>query len=317
MRLLPPVLMLALLSACATTNVAERDPRDPYEGFNRGVFAFNQAADQVVIKPVTQVYRAVTPKPARRGISRVFANLMEPLNFVNNLLQGKPKRAFNSLGRFLVNTTIGVGGLADHATDLGLPPTREDYGQTLAVAGARKSPYLVLPILGPSTVRDAVGSVLTFATDPTQIIMNEANAGFTEQAAIAGLRVVDGRSQAIDAGFDTLLKTSADPYAAARDAYLQSREAQIADEDVVNASGTLAPDQQQELLDKALEEDAVTPAPSSTATPPATVTPTDPQEGASEDGPLASLDAAVPGSFLAEDGVTQPTYGAPTRLAMN
>jgi phospholipid-binding lipoprotein MlaA len=117
---------------------------------------------------------------------------------VNNLLQGKPDRALNSLGRFVVNTTIGVGGLADHATDLGLKPTPEDFGQTLARGGLRNSPYLVLPLLGPSTVRDGIGTAVQFALDPTQAGLKEAGVASTGRRAVTATRVIDTRSQLID-----------------------------------------------------------------------------------------------------------------------
>jgi phospholipid-binding lipoprotein MlaA len=254
MRNLLILLLAAMLGGCATTGGrASLDSRDPYEGFNRNVWAFNDAVDTVAIKPVTTVYRTVTPVPARRGISRVFANLTEPFSFVNNLLQGKPGRALNSLGRFLINTTIGVGGLADHATGLGLPATPEDFGQTLAVHGAKKSPYLVLPLLGPSTVRDAVGTAVRFVADPAQIAIG-SELTRTQSLGVTGGRLIDARSQAIDSGADTLLKTSADPYAVARSAYLQSREAAIRDADT-GASDDLMEDGQDQLLEKALEED--------------------------------------------------------------
>lgn len=255
MRVLLVLIAAATLSACATTGGrASLDPRDPMEGFNRGVWEFNTAADKVVVKPVTEVYRTVTPRPARRGLSRVFANLTEPLSFINNLLQGKPKRAFNSLGRFIINTTIGVGGLADHATELGLPPTREDFGQTLAAWGAKKSPYLVLPLLGPSTVRDGIGTVVDFAADPVPIALHEAGETGTERAAITGLRLIDARSQAIDSGVDAVLESSADPYAAARSAYFQQRAAEIADQAEGPAATT--PEEQEDLLNKALQDAA-------------------------------------------------------------
>ncbi|HEX8400602.1 MAG TPA: VacJ family lipoprotein [Allosphingosinicella sp.] len=218
------------LAGCATTRTGgESAGRDPYEGFNRGVWAFNNGVDKVAIKPATKVYRAVAPVPARRGISRVFSNLGEPLNFVNNLLQGKPGRAINSLGRFVVNSTIGVGGLADHATDLGLKPTPEDFGQTFARHGARNSPYLVLPLLGPSTVRDGIGTAVQFALDPTQVGLKEAGVSSTGRYAVTGTRLLDTRSQLIEGGVDALLKSAADPYATARSAYFQRRAAQIAD----------------------------------------------------------------------------------------
>lgn len=241
----------AALSACATTGgSAALDPRDPYEGFNRGVWGFNQAVDKAAVKPVTSAYRAVVPAVARRGISRVFSNLTEPLSFVNNLLQGKPERAANSLGRFVVNSTIGVAGLSDPATKMGLKDTQEDFGQTLATWGARKSPYLVLPLLGPSTVRDAVGTVVHRVADPVGIILSEVNATTAETIAVNAVRVIDGRSQAMDGGSDALLESSADPYAAARSAYLQRRDAQIDDSEGRSAEPEDTDAQLQDALDE-------------------------------------------------------------------
>lgn len=250
------ILLAALpLAACATTRPGgDLAQRDPYERFNRGMWKFNNAVDTVAIKPATTVYRTVTPVPARRGISRVFSNLGEPLNAVNNLLQGKPKRAINSLGRFVVNSTIGVGGLADHATDMGLKPTPEDFGQTFARYGARNSPYLVLPLLGPSTVRDGVGTALQFAIDPTQAGLKEAGVSRTGRYAVTGTRVIDTRSQLIESGVDNLLKGSADPYATARSAYFQRRQAAIQDREDEGARPGF--DELSKALDEAAEVDA-------------------------------------------------------------
>jgi phospholipid-binding lipoprotein MlaA len=247
------ILLLAIpIAGCATTRAgSESAGRDPYERLNRGVWAFNDAVDTVAIKPATTVYRTVTPVPARRGISRVFSNLGEPLNFVNNLLQGKPKRAMNSLGRFVVNSTIGVGGLADHATDLGLKPTPEDFGQTFAKHGARGSPYLVLPLLGPSTVRDGIGTALQFAIDPTQAGLKEAGVSQTGRYAVTGTRLLDQRSQLIEGGVDALLESAADPYATARSAYFQRRAAQIEDRENTNAEPGF--DELSAALDEAAE----------------------------------------------------------------
>jgi phospholipid-binding lipoprotein MlaA len=254
MRAVLGLIPLIMLGACATAgDRAALEPRDPYEGFNRGVWAFNDAVDQAAIKPAATVYRTVTPTPARRGISRVFANLTEPFSAVNGLLQGKPRRAFNSLGRFLINTTIGVGGLADHATDLGLPATREDFGQTLHHWGAENSPYLVLPLLGPSTLRDGLGTAVQIAADPGPMILNEA-AGLhgIERMGVSALRVTDQRARAVDEGYDAALRTSADPYAAARSAFFQRRDAQLRDDD---DAATAAPESEEEALDKALDEE--------------------------------------------------------------
>ena len=255
MRTILALLAAATLSACATTGGARASlsEPDPYEGFNRGVWGFNQAVDKVALKPVTTVYRTVTPVPARRGITRIFQNLTEPFSFVNNLLQGKPRRALRSLGRFVINSTIGVGGLADHATDLGIRRAKEDFGQTLAVAGARRSPYLVLPLLGPSTVRDAVGTAVQFVADPAQIgIGSELTT--TQSRAMTATRLIDSRSQAMDGGADAILESSADPYAAARSSYFQRREAEISDRE---SGGIVAPADEQDLLERTLEEDAV------------------------------------------------------------
>ena len=257
MRLILTLVMALSLAACATTgDRAGLDPRDPNEAFNRGVWSFNQAADKAVVKPVTSVYRAVTPAPARRGITAVLRNLSEPFSMVNALLQGKPDRAFNSLGRFIINTTIGVGGLADHATDLGLPPTREDFGQTLHHWGAKNSPYLVLPLIGPSTIRDGVGTAVQLVADPAQVITQDVvGMNGTERAALTGVRLIDARSEAIDSGYDGVLETSADPYAAARSTYFQRRERQLRDEEA-NQLSEQTPEEENELLNKALEEDA-------------------------------------------------------------
>ena len=260
MRKLLILLAAAVLGGCATTrDGGEMTERDPMERFNRGVWAFNQGVDKVAIKPATTVYRTVTPVPARRGITRIFSNLGEPFNFVNNLLQGKPDRAFNSLGRFLVNSTIGVGGLADHATDLGLKRTPEDFGQTLARGGVRNSPYLVLPLLGPSTVRDGIGTAVQFALDPTQLGLREAGVGSAARLAVTGTRVIDTRSQVTDSGVDSLLKNSADPYATARSAYFQRRRAEI--EDRENEGDDMGADELTAALDDAAKTDRASAGP--------------------------------------------------------
>lgn len=267
MRAILALLLAVPLGACATTSGAgSAADNDPYEGFNRSVWGFNRAVDKVALKPAATVYRTVTPVPARRGLGRVFANLTEPFSFINSLLQGRPDRAFNALGRFVINTTIGVGGLADHASDLGLSPTPEDFGQTLAVHGARKSPYLVLPILGPSTVRDAVGTAVRFAADPAQIAIDRELTR-TQNAGVTAARVIDGRAQASESGADAFLKTSADPYAAARSAYLQRRAAEIANEDTEPRLDS-TPADEDDLLGKALKEDSIAPAPEEPSKPP-------------------------------------------------
>jgi phospholipid-binding lipoprotein MlaA len=231
----PPDAAAALAAAAATGDEAPVQ-RDPLEGFNRAMWGLNMGLDKIIIKPVSSVYRAITPRPARRGLSRVLANLTEPFSFINGLLQGKPKRAFNSLGRFVVNTTVGVAGLADPASKWGMKPTPEDFGQTLAKWGVKSSAYLVLPLLGPSTIRDGVGTGVAFFADPYRIGLRESGLSTWEQRGVNAFEVVSARSDLTEAGGDTFLKTSLDSYAVARSAYLQRRQAAILDEDGSGAS---------------------------------------------------------------------------------
>jgi len=231
MRFVAAAFALALLSGCASTKPGEERlaAQDPLEGFNRGVWAFNDTADAVLLKPTSTVYRTVTPKPARRGLSRLLSNLSEPFSAINNVLQGKPDRAGRNLERFVINSTIGVGGLADHASEFGVEPAEEDFGQTLATWGANGGPYLVLPLLGPSTLRDGVGSGVGMLANPYRVAIRESNVSNTIKYAETGAEIIINRSDLIDSGADTFLATSLDPYAAARSAYLQRRYAQIRD----------------------------------------------------------------------------------------
>lgn len=258
-------------AAAAPTEV----PRDRFEGFNRAMWGFNQGVDRILLKPASDVYRAVTPRPARRGISRVFANLSEPWSAINALLQGKPKRALNSLGRFVINTTIGVGGLADHATGMGLRATPEDFGQTLASWGVKSSAYLVLPILGPSTVRDGIGSGVAQFADPYRVCLRRCGLPNGVPTAMNVMEIVSTRAFLTESGVDAFLASSADPYATARSAYLQRRAAAIADQDD-DAPATTAPGQDDAALDAALRElGGGAPAPDP-APPPASDAPADP-----------------------------------------
>jgi phospholipid-binding lipoprotein MlaA len=224
-------LPLLALAGCATVPGQDRlAQRDPLEGFNRAMWGFNQGADKVVIKPVTSVYRAVAPRPVRQGVSNFFSNLTEPWSLINNLLQGKPKRAATNLRRFLINTTIGVGGVMDQASKMGVQPAPEDLGQTLATWGINAGPYLVLPLLGPSTLRDGVGTAAAGFVDPVSYGVNQADVNVWYKRGYWAARTVSIRSDLIDSGADAFLKSSLDPYATARSAYLQSRRAQILDQ---------------------------------------------------------------------------------------
>jgi phospholipid-binding lipoprotein MlaA len=228
---LAPLAFIAL-AGCATVPGQDRlAQRDPLEGFNRAMWGVNQAADKVIIKPVSTVYRTVAPRPVRQGVSNFFSNLTEPWSLVNNLLQGKPKRAADNLRRFVINTTIGVGGLVDQASKMGVQPAPEDLGQTLATWGVNGGPYLVLPLLGPSTLRDGVGSGAAAFADPVNIAVNNADVNVWYKRGYRAAQIVSIRSDLTDSGADSFLKSSLDPYAAARSAYLQRRRAQIMDQD--------------------------------------------------------------------------------------
>lgn len=241
MRKLLTTLLLALcLSACATTQAGPNGlaDRDPHEEFNRDMWAVNQGIDDVAIRPVTNVYRAVTPRPVRSGVSNVFRNLTEPWSFINNLLQGRPGRALRNLGRFIVNSTIGIGGLFDHASALGIDPAPEDFGQTLAVWGVGDGGYVLNPIFGPSTQRDTFGLIVDIVANPVSLFFDRGlNLSNQEQLAIRAGGIISVRSDLMDTGVDAFLDSSADPYAAARSAYFQQREAQILNYDMSAITG--------------------------------------------------------------------------------
>lgn len=254
MRLLAPLAAIVLLGGCATSNLT---PGDPYEKFNRKVWGFDRGADRIVVKPASNAYRAVIPKPLRDGVGNFFNNVEEPYSALNAFLQGKFGRGFHTLGRFVINSTIGIGGLFDVATHQGIKPAPEDLGQTFAVWGARKSSYLVLPVLGPSTIRDGIGTGLSQFINPYRICLRDC--GFSSGAlriSMTILELLETRSQLIDAGADTLLDTSADSYAVARSAYLQRRDALIAnrDDDAVSSSPAGGPASDDASLDAALKD---------------------------------------------------------------
>ena len=226
------VAALSLLAGCAHVPGQDRlAEKDPLEKFNRGMWSVNMTADRLLLKPVAKGYQAVAPKPVRQGVTNFFSNVTEPWSFVNNLLQGKPKRAGRNLKRFVVNTTIGLAGLFDRATKMGVQPAQEDLGQTLAVWGVNGGPYLVLPLLGPSTLRDGVGSGIAAYADPISVAINHADINVWYKRGYRAAGIVDARSELMESGGDAFLKSSLDPYAAARSAYLQRRRAQILDKE--------------------------------------------------------------------------------------
>jgi phospholipid-binding lipoprotein MlaA len=219
--------LAGLLGGCASANRVPNE-QDPWEGFNRGVYRFNEELDRFVLKPLAQGYEKVTPDPVNRGISNFFSNLDDILVVVNDLLQGKPDQAVEDFSRFAYNTTFGLLGFIDVATHMDLPKNEEDFGQTFAVWGAPSGPYVVLPLFGPSTVRDATGLAVEWIVDPTRYIFpRERN-----RRLLTALRIIDKRADLLSAErvFDA---AAVDRYSFLRESYLQRRQALIRDGEVV------------------------------------------------------------------------------------
>src|SRR5689334_15669570 len=203
-----------LLSACATLPPGERDPRDRFERTNRAIYRFNDSLDRHIAKPLAKGYVKTVPTPVRTGVSNFFHNLSYPTVIVNDLLQAKLKSFASDTARLVVNTTIGIGGLFDPATQMGLAAGNEDFGQTLGKWGVPPGPYMVLPIWGPSTVRDTVGFVGDQFTDP-KTYLND----FYLSAGLTGLDLLSKRAELLST--DDVLARAYDPYVFIRNAYLQ------------------------------------------------------------------------------------------------
>jgi phospholipid-binding lipoprotein MlaA len=204
---------LSLLAGCATNG----NPRDPLEGLNRGIYHFNDGVDNLIVKPAAIIYRGVVPQFARTGVSNFFANINDVIVALNNLLQGKLTQALSDVGRIAVNTTAGLLGVIDVATEIGLEKHNEDFGQTLGYWGIGDGPYLVLPFIGPSSLRDGVGWLVDFYTDPITYVDPSR-----DRNILWGTRFLSRRTELLDTS--TILDTAAlDPYEFLRDAYLQRR----------------------------------------------------------------------------------------------
>lgn len=212
---------LMMVGGCATTGSG--DPRDPLEPMNRAIYQFNDGVDKAIMKPVAQAYQAVLPAFVRTGVSNVFSNLNDIVVALNNLLQGKIGPAFSDISRVMVNTTIGILGLFDVATDLGIEKNDEDFGQTLGYWGVGDGPYIVLPFLGPRTARDTVGLVGDMWADP----LMQVDPSRDRNIAV-GLRLVSRRAELLNAS-KVLEVAALDEYEFLRDAYLQRRRNLIHD----------------------------------------------------------------------------------------
>ena len=213
------VLFVSLLAGCATG----RDPRDPFESLNRGIYQFNDGLDKAILKPVAEGYRAILPQFVRSSVSNFFSNINDILVALNNLLQGKFATAYSDFGRIAINTTIGLGGLFDVATEAGIEKHDEDFGQTLGWWGFSDGPFIMLPFFGPSNMRDTGGRVVDFFTDPITYVRPTG-----VRWGLWGTRVVSRRAELLDAS--TILEAAAlDPYEFVRDAYAQRRRNLIYD----------------------------------------------------------------------------------------
>ena len=215
------VLLLAGLVGCAAPSGS--DPRDPFESYNRSVTRFNDNLDEAVLKPVAQTYVQVTPSPVRTGVKNFFGNLGDVWSTLNNAMQLKPKETVESLARVLVNTVVGIYGLFDVATPIGLQRHPEDLGQTLGYWGVPDGPYLVLPFFGPSTLRDTAAWPGDTAMDPVR-----QHDDVPVRNSAIGLRTVQKRADLLKAT-ELLGEASLDKYSFTRDAYLQLRRNQIYD----------------------------------------------------------------------------------------
>lgn len=215
------VLFVLMLSGCATGPNA--NPRDPLEPFNRGMYQINDAVDRAVVKPVATVYRDVLPSPVRTGVTNFFANLQDAWSFVNNALQLKGEAAGNSLVRFGVNTFLGLGGILDIASEMQIERHSEDFGQTLGHWGVGAGPYVILPLLGPSTLRDMLAS-------PVDAYGNFV-AGIDDEPmrnTLTAVNLLNRRSRLLEAS-KILDQVALDPYTFTRDAFLQRRQNAVYD----------------------------------------------------------------------------------------
>lgn len=226
------IALLLPLAACATPKAGSFDvaEADRWEGRNRKIYNFNKRLDARVLKPTANVYRTVVPKAARTGITNIYSNYGEPANIMNALLQGKIKQAFRSLDRLILNTTLGVGGIADNATELGRPQEPEDFGQTFATWGIESGPYVVLPVFGPSTLRDSFGLAFDIVVDPADFARNAAfSPSIAWRVGQIATRIINFRARATDLGADALLADSLDDYTLLKSVYLQNRRNAIYD----------------------------------------------------------------------------------------
>jgi phospholipid-binding lipoprotein MlaA len=223
-RVLIAALLALTMAGCATVPAGPKDPRDPFERFNRSMFRFNDAIDRAALKPAARGYVRVVPRPVRTGINHFLTNLGYPRTIINDALQGKLGDSGRDTARLVVNTVLGLG-FFDPASKMGLDLHNEDFGQTLGKWGIHSGPYLMLPLFGPSTVRDGLGRVPDDYTTPRHYIDDS-----TVRWSIAAVDVIDARAGLLDT--ESLLNGAFDRYRFIRNAWLQRRQFQVYDGDV-------------------------------------------------------------------------------------
>ena len=243
---------LLMLTACASQGSVEaggesaqepvRAEYDPWEPFNRSMYAFNDTVDRYTLRWIARGYKAVLPSFARRGVTNFSQNLFTPRSAANNLLQGKPGPALSDLGRFVINSIFGIGGLIDVASISGLEVYDETFGQTLAVWGLPEGPFLFVPFLGPNTLLDAVAIPVDIAADP---LFHYNNSSVRDKLYI--LRIIDLRARLLTA--ETLLEDSKDPYLTIRESYLQNRRFRVFDGEPPST------DEEDDLFEEFFEEE--------------------------------------------------------------
>jgi phospholipid-binding lipoprotein MlaA len=212
------------LSACSTPSQSMLDNNDPYEATNRSVFELNQTIDRLALRPNAERYNNYLPEGVRDGIHNALGNLALPVVFANDLLQAEPKRAAQTLGRFMMNSSFGIGGLFDVASRAGIEEHDEDFGQTLAVWGVGDGPYLMLPLLGPSSPRDATGQAVDLVLDPTVYVRIKQHIWWALGRKY--ITILDMRARNLET-LDDIERDSLDFYAATRSLYRQHRAYEI------------------------------------------------------------------------------------------
>jgi phospholipid-binding lipoprotein MlaA len=216
-RIAATLLCCAVIAGCASVPPDSRDARDPFESVNRGIYRFNERVDRAVLRPTARAYRTVVPQFVRTSVSNVFSNIKDVRNVLNNTLQGKFTTAYSDFGRIAINSTLGVLGLFDIASEAGIEKHDEDFGQTLGWWGMGDGPFIMLPLFGPSSGRDTVGWAVDIMTDPTSYI-DPTSARYE----ISGGRIISRRAELLDTK-QVLDAAALDPYVFLRDAYLQRR----------------------------------------------------------------------------------------------